>query len=102
MAMRPIAWRVLAVLSGPCLDAGAAPDDVGAVGELADMVGLGAEVCVCQCHQPRRSGPGVQHRVARAHVQLCAAQALTNSLLKACAQASQPRPDRTGTFTDQR
>jgi hypothetical protein len=55
MATRPVAWRVLAVLSGPCLDAGGAPEDLGAVGELADMVGLGAEVRACQCHQPRRS-----------------------------------------------
>ncbi len=102
MATRPVAWRVLAMPSGPCLDAGAAPDDVGAVGELADMVGLGAEVCACQCHQPRRSGPGVQQPVARAQVQLCAALALTNSLLKVCARASQPRPDRMGTFRDQR
>ena len=58
MASRPTHWRVLAALSAPCLGRDAGPNDLGAVGELADLVGLGTEVrfnktclhdCTCVC-----------------------------------------------------
>ena len=44
MASRPTTWRVLAILSGPCLDPDVGADGLGAVSELADLVGVGAEV----------------------------------------------------------
>ena len=44
MVSRPTHWRVLAALSDPPLSRGAEHKDLGAVSELADLVGLGAEV----------------------------------------------------------
>ena len=59
MASRPTTWRVLAILSGPCLDPDVGADGIGAVSELADLVGVGAEVRLCLCKLYACTNPGV-------------------------------------------
>ncbi|KAK9822214.1 hypothetical protein WJX81_006927 [Elliptochloris bilobata] len=52
MVSRPTHWRVLAAFSGPCLDPNAGLKDLGSVAELADLVGLGADVRVLRGKTP--------------------------------------------------